>query len=369
MMPKGRIRHMFPGGNTSQGFFSFYSYIMSQEEAKRIFILKGGPGVGKSTFMKKIANEMLDHGYDVEYMHCSSDNNSLDGVAVPAIGIAILDGTAPHVVDPKTPGAVDEIINLGDCWNERGIAESKPEIIRLNNEIGKGFERAYRYLRSAWQIYDDSSALYGRALNEGRLNLLAEELLESLFDGVAVAAVPGKQRCLFASAITPDGIISYLDDLIVSDSIYKLSGFPGAGTEKVLEKLKSAALERGFFTEAFYCPLNPCKLEHLIIPEMNTAFTTVNKYHHTDACAIKNIDFADLLDNKVLEPWRQEIEYDDMMFDKLLQKAVDIIHGAKVLHDEMEGYYVPNMKFSSVQRKQDETMKRILEYVEEPQVK
>jgi hypothetical protein len=365
MMPKGRARHMFPGGNTSQGFFSFYSYIMSQEEAKRIFILKGGPGVGKSTFMKKIANEMLNMGYDVEYMHCSSDSNSLDGVVIPAIGIALMDGTAPHVVDPKTPGAVDEIINLGDCWNERGIAGSKSEILKLSNEISARFQRAYRYLMSAGQMHDDIAALSGRALNEGRVNRLADELINSLFDGIPVSVKPGRQRCLFASAITPDGIISYLDDLIVSDSIYKFSGYVGAGMDKVLEKLKTAAMERGFFTEAFYCPLKPWKLEHLIIPEINTAFTTVNKYHYTDACAIRSIDFSTLLDNKVLDPLRQEIEYDENMLDKLLDKAVDIIHGAKGLHDELESYYIPNMDFPAIESKQKEIMRRILEYAQE----
>ncbi|MEN6316085.1 MAG: ATPase [Clostridiaceae bacterium] len=98
-MLKGKVRHMFPGGNTSKGFYSFYQYIISQEDAKRIFILKGGPGVGKSTFMKKIAARMLERGYDAEYMHCSSDNSSLDGIVIPKIGIAMIDGTAPHVVD------------------------------------------------------------------------------------------------------------------------------------------------------------------------------------------------------------------------------------------------------------------------------
>jgi uncharacterized NAD-dependent epimerase/dehydratase family protein len=96
-MIKGRIRHMFPGGNTSRGFFSYYDYILKQEDAARIFVIKGGPGVGKSTFMKKIAMEMVDRGYDVEFMHCSSDNNSLDGVVIPAVRVAFLDGTAPHV--------------------------------------------------------------------------------------------------------------------------------------------------------------------------------------------------------------------------------------------------------------------------------
>ena len=97
-MEKGKIRHMFPGGNTPRGFYSFYSYILPQDEAKRIFVIKGGPGVGKSTFMKKTALELVDRGYDVEFMHCSSDNESLDGIVVPKLGIAMIDGTAPHVV-------------------------------------------------------------------------------------------------------------------------------------------------------------------------------------------------------------------------------------------------------------------------------
>ena len=96
-MQKGIIRHMFPGGNTSRGFFSYYSHILSQEAARRIFVIKGGPGVGKSTFMKKIGSELLERGYDIEFMHCSSDNNSLDGLVIPELGIAMIDGTAPHV--------------------------------------------------------------------------------------------------------------------------------------------------------------------------------------------------------------------------------------------------------------------------------
>ena len=51
-MSQGKSRDLFPGGNTSLGFFSYYNNIISQEEANRIFVIKGGPGVGKSTFMK-----------------------------------------------------------------------------------------------------------------------------------------------------------------------------------------------------------------------------------------------------------------------------------------------------------------------------
>ncbi|MTI48455.1 ATPase [Sporosalibacterium faouarense] len=92
----GKIKRVFPGGNTSKGFFSYYDYII-ENDANRIFVIKGGPGTGKSSMMKKVAQDMLDRGYDVEYHHCSSDNNSIDGIVIPKLRVAMIDGTAPHV--------------------------------------------------------------------------------------------------------------------------------------------------------------------------------------------------------------------------------------------------------------------------------
>lgn len=94
---KGKIKNVFPGGNTSYGFYSFYQYIISQDTARRKICIKGGPGTGKSTLMKKVGEFFNQKGYDIEYHHCSSDNNSLDGVVIKGLDVAILDGTAPHV--------------------------------------------------------------------------------------------------------------------------------------------------------------------------------------------------------------------------------------------------------------------------------
>ncbi|MCG9966733.1 ATPase [Pelotomaculum terephthalicicum JT] len=94
-MANGKLTKLFPGGNTSLGFYSFYDHII-EKDATRVFILKGGPGVGKSTFMRKIGETMLEKGYDVEFHCCSSDNDSLDGIHIPAIRVAMIDGTAPQ---------------------------------------------------------------------------------------------------------------------------------------------------------------------------------------------------------------------------------------------------------------------------------
>lgn len=364
-MPKGKIRHMFPGGNTSEGFFSYYKYIISQEDARRIFVLKGGPGVGKSTFMKNAGMAMVDWGYDVEFMHCSSDNNSLDGLVIPRIGVAMIDGTAPHVVDPKNPGVVDEIIHLGDFWNEAAMRKGRQKVLKINSEIGAIFERAYRYLRAAAHIYEDTAVLYSSNIDEAKINKAADELKEEVFGGIPLAEVTGRERRLFASAITPDGLKNYLDDLIVLENVYTLEGFPGSGSERILEGLKLEALIRGFSVEAYYCAFHPKKLEHLIIPALDTAFTTVNKYHSTDACITKKIELSGMLDLEILAEKNELLDFDRMMFEKLLDRAIQTIGGAKALHDEMETYYIPYMDFNKVKVCWDATMERILGYAGE----
>ena len=209
MERKGVVKRVFPGNNTSLGFYSFYDYILPVD-ATRLLIIKGGPGVGKSTFMKKIASAMVDRGYDIEYHHCASDNSSLDGITFPQIGVAIVDGTAPHVVDPKHPGAVDEIIHLGDYWNESGVSNSRKEILEVSQQIGRLFSRAYRFLKAAQAVYDDWEAANAEAMDFGRANRMADDLVRELFGTSRVSLRVGRDRHLFASAITPDGLINYL---------------------------------------------------------------------------------------------------------------------------------------------------------------
>lgn len=177
-------------------------------------VFKGGPGVGKSTFMRVIGDAMLEKGYDVEFHCCSSDNDSLDGVVIPAIGVALIDGTAPHIVDPRHPGAVDEIVHLGDYWDEAGMRANKAEILKLTAEIGRLFERAYGYLAQAKILLDEVESYYSdsRSLDIVGLNSLANQLNHEIFANGPVPRA-ANARHLFASAISPGGLVNHFDTL------------------------------------------------------------------------------------------------------------------------------------------------------------
>ena len=70
--------------------------LLEPEQAETIYILKGGPGCGKSSLMRRVAQAMEEKGASVEYIACSGDPDSLDAVVFPALNTAIVDGTAPH---------------------------------------------------------------------------------------------------------------------------------------------------------------------------------------------------------------------------------------------------------------------------------
>ena len=65
-------REFCAAANSQNGFVSFYSEIFYRQGIRRRYLIKGGPGTGKSTFMKKIAKDASEQGYSVEYYRCSS---------------------------------------------------------------------------------------------------------------------------------------------------------------------------------------------------------------------------------------------------------------------------------------------------------
>ena len=81
------------------GFYGLYEQLLDAK-LYDLIILKDGPGCGKSTFMRRTTAAMEERGLESVYIHCSGDPDSLDGVIFPAIGTAIVDGTAPHGTAP-----------------------------------------------------------------------------------------------------------------------------------------------------------------------------------------------------------------------------------------------------------------------------
>ena len=144
------VPEYFAGAFSGNGFKNYLTDAISG--MKQIYIIKGTPGSGKSTLMKKIAHASEENGYEVEYIHCSSDVSSLDGVVVPSLSLAIVDGTSPHVMEAMYPLAVETIINTGDYISHSEIEKHAGEIIRLTDKKKELFSNSEKLLRSAYEL-------------------------------------------------------------------------------------------------------------------------------------------------------------------------------------------------------------------------
>ena len=86
---------IFLGANSGGGFVSLYDQLLGQR-FDDLLIIKGGPGCGKSSFMREVAKKLTEDGNKAIYVNCSGDPDSLDAVLFPELRVGLVDGTAPH---------------------------------------------------------------------------------------------------------------------------------------------------------------------------------------------------------------------------------------------------------------------------------
>ncbi|MGL4875435.1 MAG: PRK06851 family protein [Clostridium sp.] len=357
-MSKNKDRHMFLGGNTSEGFYSFFDYIISQEDAAKIYCLKGGPGTGKSSLMKKIAFYFSTKGYNIEQFHCSSDDQSLDGVLIKELNVALLDGTAPHTIDPKTPGAIDSIVDLATCLDFEKIAPYKQEILSLTTRISSCFKRAYKYLNAASIIYKDWGELNNNTLDKNLLFKFNVSLKDMIFPNCRISPL-GKERHLFSTAFSPNGVVSYTSGLSENlESIYILKGEPGFSKDEILKELGATAIGYGYNIEYYHNPILPNKVSHLIIPELSTGIFSEGEISKLNIQGT-TFNLSNMCDKDKLLSLKEDIDFNKEEFEILLNKALSLITEAKLTHDKLEKFYVENMDFDKVNLIYDNLVKEI----------
>lgn len=362
-MKKGSIRHMFPGNNTGGGFFSYFAYILPQKKINRFYCLKGGPGVGKSSLLKRLGERLNADGYDLEYMHCASDPNSLDGLVIPKLGVALVDGTAPHVIDPVYPAAVDEIVNLGEFWEGEAIRANRDEIIRINFEIKLHYKRAFKYLAAAKCLMDDLFETFESALDPAGALLEAQYIIDKELMRLNGCDRPGDIRRLFASAITPNGIVHHMESLKDDDyTVYLIKNQWGAGVHTLLQRINDEAVRLGLNTELYYKPLSPdTRIEHMLIPELKLALFSEMDGFEMKSRQFETLDLLKYMDASQLFAQKDALEFDAATFYMLQNEAINVLSNTKGLHDELEVYYIPHMDFDCVHEKEEMIYKQILE--------
>lgn len=348
-----KIRRMFPGGNTSKGFVSFHDNIIG-EDRNKLYILKGMPGGGKSSLMNNIAERMLEKGFSIEYHHCPSDPKSIDGIVIEELKVAIVDGTAPHIIDPTYPGLTEKLIDLSEFINSDILKEKAEDIIKAKKENKCAYRKAFNYLNAAKIIQEEIVETNKKMMDFTEVNKVTKELIDEIFEKQESKIInDGFQiRHLFSSAISPEGYVDYTDSLLEKLSeVYYIGGKMGTGKSTLLERILNEGRIRNYHMEIYYDPLIPEKIQSVFIKELDTMITSNAK---GDIFAEVKIN----LDEYFQGHSNNEEDYE--VFKSLVEKAIKSLKGDKNNHFILEKAYNPSINYEKVTEVRERLFNEIL---------
>ena len=340
------VTNFFLGANSSAGFRSLYEDFTDPKKNYDILVLKGGPGVGKSSFMKYIGSRAEEQGEDVEYIWCSGDPDSLDAVRLPRVGVIAVDGTSPHVVEPQYPAAVDRYVNLGQFYCVEDCKQRREELIRHTTDYQAAYVRAYRALQAAGEVEntlrDVLTAGYDREkLSRRTAGIIARELGRQ---GSGTGAV----ACRYLGGVTHQGQVWRFDTVeALADRVYELLDTSGIGYH-LMTAVQKAAAERGYDSVACMDPDRPDRIQHLILPELRLAFVTSAPGMEYPGTPYRRIHLDTLLDQKHCRLNKARCRFYRRMHGLLLEEGVENLRAAKASHDKLEKVYNATVDFGGV---------------------
>lgn len=349
----------FLGANSPSGFYSLYSELISPREARVIYLLKGGAGCGKSTLMRRVEQSVREAGLRTECILCSGDPDSLDAVLLPDLGIALADATAPHVMEPKFPGAVERYVNLGDCYDYAALHELRDEIITCMTDYPACYARAYRCLEAASTLSEDVRNTLLTPQVSQRLARRARSILRRELKG-RKSEEKGQVKQRFLSAVTHKGPVCLFETAqLLCPRICVLEDSFSLGHGLLLELL-TGAVEAGYNVVACPDPMAPERLAHLLIPEAGVGFVTATQTLPYPGQSVRRIRLDSIADSAPVHTARSRQRLSLKVAAALREEAVASLAQAKAIHDELEALYNPHVDFDRVHRIAEEITSEIL---------
>ena len=320
----------FLGANTYQGFCSLYEEYLHTCDDCTVWILKGGAGCGKSGFMRTVGQRISACGLTVHRILCSGDPSSLDGIHIPDLRLIMLDGTAPHILEPPLVGDRGFYLDLSRFYRS-GV----PDLREREDTYKEHYRRAYLWLAAAGQA-DQSLTLPAdteTVIRRKASALVARELHVK-------SRTPGRIRRIFTDSFTGEGIVSLPETQTALGEMHiGLRGICG-GEHAFLSAAADAALSRGWDVVLSPSPLQPERLCQLFIPEqgLGIGLGESSRYIHLDKIVYRIAGKEDVARIRDTESMRLA----------LLARARKELALARHHHDQLEEAVNPYVDFSGV---------------------
>jgi hypothetical protein len=344
-METGKTTAYFLGANSRYGFYSLYDGFADLCGGDFLWVIKGGPGCGKSSFMKRIGRAMQEAGQPVEYIFCSGDPDSLDGIWLPEKRTGYVDGTAPHVIEAQYPGTASLYLDLGAFYDAGALESELGRICDINAHYKALYARAYELISAGALLAPKcEGTVWGereKAIIDRRISGLAARELKR-------AHGPGSIKTRFISALTCRGRV-FLQETVeaLCERVYSLDNELGLA-RYYLAALADQASALG--SELILCPdpVDPKQLEGVLLPELGLGFIASGSGVSYNGPVWRHVRLDALPERAAVAGARSEVRLSRRLSAQTFDSAVQKLAEAETLHDELEAVYNSHVDFDGL---------------------
>lgn len=349
---RGRIRYVFTSSHTCQGFRTFLPELL--DNVGKVFVLKGAPGSGKSTFIRLLGESFSEQGYEVEFWVSAADPVSPEGVLVPQLNAAVVNGSLPCPIEPRYPGVTGDLIYLGDYWDKEAVAARGQVIIDLCDRQDAHRRQADAVLRNACTLKEGMRNQTGAYLNLEKLHQVVDQLVGEILE------TDPQEKHYFASAVTAEGMINYMDEISTScTKRYVFRGPAGSGQSTVLAELARRALAKGYSLEYYHCGLETDHLQMIIVPNLQLALIDAGMLE----LAVKPwdivVDMSQCLEGYDEVEAMTESSESRRMYEALMLEAQKELDKSQRCQRDLKKIYALAMDFEALDRRRMEVRSEI----------
>lgn len=354
----------FAAANTCSGFKSYFNEIfLKNTQLDRVYILKGGPGVGKSTFMKRAAETAEKEHLTCEKFLCSSDPDSLDAIIIKEKRCAIVDGTLPHAYEPTLAGAREILIDLGRSWDTDGLSGEIGNISSLSQSKSAHYHACYRNLECKKVIDDCIHNLLIPHILYDKMQASASRTYASLFKGVKKGKSTVSKR--LTNAFSCKGKVRLFSFENMSDyCIFLKVPYKGCRIASLyLDEILDKALEYQTQIIISPSPENSDLIDALYFPEISVSISLYDE-EQVAKCdktgkRCKIINCARFIDSREFVRVRPLRRFYSNLSEDLQKKALDELSSAGKIHASLEEIYGKHTDYKTVSKISSQYLKMI----------
>ncbi|NCB62386.1 MAG: hypothetical protein EOM52_02045 [Clostridia bacterium] len=255
-------------------------------------------------------------------------------------------------MEPQYPGVVERYVNVGECYDKAGLGDVRREIMSCMNGYQECYQRAYRCLGAAEDILEDMRSILLTPAVETKIMKRARGILSREIR--RTGGGPGRITRRFLSGVTHQGLLCLFETADVQcKRVYELSDSYGLA-HIMLSVLLSGVTAAGHDVIACPSPMDPDRLEHLLIPSLSLAFVTSSPALPYEKRPYRRVRLDAMVDEDAAHRGKARLRFSRKVSAALIGEAVDSLTQAKAMHDELEALYNPYVDFDRVHRMADD---------------